>query len=336
MQKLELRISDLLAKRKWLGVQQNELYSGLGYSRSYVSELLKSMSNRGLVIREKEGRLTNRVWLSDFYPSYRKGEVRTAFLRSSEYAPFLSVLKEITDRKGMRLALRPMNSAVEMIAELQHSALELALAPTFTHLLLSLIDREQRILCGIAGGGSGVLKNERASNRILATSESSTMSLISRAIARRKDTILSFYDEPAKASADFLKGAYSYLAIWEPYLSHLLSHGGVAMMPGSEGDAMSGICCSAGVSPSLSESDPFLAREIRTTYESATAEGKMADMDFGIGAICSATGFDRARIMSSLGSYRFSASMSPELLVDYSLEIGVPVSPERAKGMIFR
>lgn len=334
MESLALKIEHILLNRKWNGIQQNEIYRLTGYSRSHVSEVLAVLESQGKIVREKEGKLTNRIWFSANFPHYRKEVLRVGFLRSSEYVPFLSSIQNVAESSRIALNLRPMNDATEMITELQHNSIDIALAPTFTHLLFSLTEKSERLLCGIASGGSGVIENTLTEDSVLATSEASTMSLISRGVGSMDSTKLHFYSDPREAMKMFLADKFKYIAVWEPYLSNILSAGNAYNSISSGEPVMNNPCCSAGISLSFFEKNRKLATQISRNYAKFVIQLDRDSMSYGLAIISEATGFSMDAVYESLGSYTFSPHISTELLSTYTRNIGIPLSADRISKMV--
>lgn len=334
MESLASKVEAILLDRKWEGILQNEVYRLTGYSRSHVSEVLAELESVGRIVRKKEGKLTNRIWLSDSFPQYRKEILRVGFLRSSEYVPFLSSLRSVADSSAIMLRLRAMDDAIEMIAELQHNSLDIALAPTFTHLLFSLTDKNERLLCGIASGGSGVVENSLSEGHALATSEASTMSLISRGISSKESTELHFYSDPRKAVDMFKAGKYRYIAAWEPYLSHILRPDHAYSLISSRESQLNSPCCSAGISISFLERNRKLAESISAEYKNSLGRMDASSLEFGLSVISEATGFQVDDVYESLNSYSFSPYIGTDLLSTYTMNVGIPLSADRIKKMV--
>lgn len=333
MASLRTLLLEELKKRKSSGIRQNELYSILNYSRSHISETVGAMEEDGTVIRRKEGKSANRIWLFDYFPSQIEGVIRVGMLRSSEYVPFVSSLHK-TLPEGYRLVIKGYDDASEILSLLHSGALEMALAPTFTHILYSMTTRREFILSTLSYGGSSLLINSASSNNVLATSESSTMALMSRELIRENGAVVKFFDDPSIAARKFLDAEFKYIAIWEPYLSFLRSMENIEEVRKGRSSVFLSPCCSVGVNSSFAESGIELIRRIRDDYENFIGNLDHEDLDFGLDIVSKATGFGKAEIMESLKSYRFKCEMSGELLSEYMINVGIPLSSERLREMI--
>lgn len=329
--------SDLISeleRRKWDGILQSEVYPLLGFSRSHVSETLSDLESEGTVMRRREGKSAFRLWLRSYFPGYVPGHIRVGILRSSEYIPFLSSLKRTADSSGSSLEILPFDNALDLISHLHHFVIDIALAPTFTHVLFSLTSRREKIVCSVATGGSAVVYSGRSNDDVLASSESSTMSLISRKIIEEEGLRFRFFEEPGSARDCFLEGDYRYLTIWEPYLSDLSSRAGMHVVEGAGSNTFTDPCCSAGVSESFLAGDGELVRRIGQDYSDILLDLNDVSMDFGLSSISEVTGYTEKYLKKTLSSYHFSNRLDIEKLGLYMINVGIPVSTERLKDML--
>ncbi len=323
-----------LKKRKSSGMRQNELYHLLSFSRAHVSETLGSLEKEGKVIRRKEGRAANRIWLTEYFPSQVEGVLRVGILRSSEYVPFLSSLRHSLP-EGYNLNVTVFDDSIELISSLHEGVLEVALAPTFTHILYSIISAKELLLGTVSYGGSSLLENKMSGNDFLATSESSTMALMSRNLVRDGKAAVHFFEEPGEASMKFLNGEYRYIAIWEPYLSWLLSTKRVEQVENDDSRVFLSPCCSVGVNRVFAEAKPKLVTRIRDDYSRFIEDLDPGKLGYGLKTVAKATGINESEILKSLLSYDFRSEINADLLSKYMINVGIPMSSGRLKEMIF-
>lgn len=323
-----------LTRRKWEGIRQNEIYRALPYSRSHVSETISRLAAEGVVIREREKKASRTVWLADFYPRHVAGMVRAGILRSSEYVPFLSSLKKTCTAFQFDLRIKVFNSAPELISHLHNSVLDIALAPTFTHILFSLTTGREAIISSVAGGGSSLVKNTVAESTELATSESSTMNLLSRRLVNKENLGVTFYSDPGDAVTRFLKGDFRYLAIWEPYLSSIKEKEGFEDLSEDPDVSLLNPCCSAGVNREFLSGNRAFVEDMVNNYSVCVSELSRDELSYGLNIVSEATGFTVEAVYESLKSYTFYASTSISILQKYMYEVGIPLSADLLKSMI--
>lgn len=331
---LRKELTQLLGKRKWDGIAQNETYRLLRYSRSHVSETLAALESEGKIRRSSVGRGTKRIWLTEFYPFEIKGVVRIGLLKSSEYVPFLNSLNSTAVRKGMRIVIRAFDNAPDLISSLHHSVLDIALAPTFTHILFSMTSEAEMILCSLSRGGSSIMENTNSVEDVLATSESSTMNLISRELLREKDVNITFYKSPEQARESFLSGRYRYLAIWEPYLSGMKSAPGIIDLAEGGKDSLLAPCCSAGVNSSYYRNNKEFVDDLRMTYENEVKNATSDHSSYGLKVISEITGFPEEHIRETLRNYEFFCTSDIKVFFNYMCDVGIPVSKESLAKML--
>lgn len=329
--------SDLIKEleaRKSEGMRQSEMYSFLMYSRSHVSETLTSLETEGIIISRKEGKAHKRVWLTDYFPEHIEGLLRVGILRSSEYIPFLSSLVRTVLNKSIEIRVKPFNNAPDLISSLHEGTLDIGLAPTFTHILFSLTNRKEVLISSVASGGSSVLADHKVENNVLATSEASTMALISRELVKKKGTTIHFFGDPAEARDSFLQGSFRYLAIWEPYLSDILKHKEINRLEEDKNDAFRNPCCSAGVSRQFLTAHNELAALIADDYGSFIGSMEEKELEYGIKVISDVTGYGREQLIASLRSYDFTGRLNSDILRTYMINVGIPLSVERLNEML--
>lgn len=228
LSRTESSIGELLESRKETGVWQSELESMFGYSKSNISETVKSMESRGLVVRRKEGNVLNRLWSTEFFPGIIDGVLRIGILRSSEYLPALMILDRICAERGVKPIIRIFQSSVKMLECLSLGSIELAMAPAVTQVIYASIRSDIRFLSSIATGGSSIYENTNSESDLCSGSEISTMALMTRKFLERFPHITYVtYENAEEGIADFLNGKSRYIAVWEPYCSYLENREGI-------------------------------------------------------------------------------------------------------------
>lgn len=333
MSGLRSKLIEELEERKSSGIRQNELDSILGYSRSHISETVSALEEDGLIIRKKEGKSANRIWLSEHFPSHIEGVLRVGILRSSEYVPFLSFLHEGFSER-FKIVVCVHDDASELISSLHTGTLDIAMAPTFTHILYSMTARKEMIVSTVSYGGSSLLRNTSSDSGILATSESSTMALMSREIVKEGKATVHFFTDPGTAAKEFLAGKFSFIAIWEPYLSFLKSEANVEEITNETGNNFLSPCCSVGVNREFADSDKEFALSLGIGYRKFLSRADPEKMEFGTAIISDATGFSKQEILQSLKSYKFKSGIDADTLSTYMINVGLPMSASKLREMI--
>lgn len=322
-----------LSRRKSSGIRQNELNSAFGYSRSHISETIGVLEEEGHIIRRKEGKAANRIWLTEYFPSHIEGVLRVGILRSSEYVPFLSFLDESLSGT-YRIVVSVYDDASDLISSLHSGILDIAMAPTFTHILYSITARKEVIVSTVSYGGSSLLRNVTSGSGILATSESSTMALMSREIVKDGKAVVNFFRDPETAVKKFIAGRYSYIAIWEPYLSFLKSRANVEEVIDEARNEFLAPCCSVGVNMDFADSNKELAKGLGSGYGRFLSNLSPEKMEFGLTIVADATGFSREEILRSLESYKFKSGIDAGTLSSYMINVGLPMSASRLGEII--
>lgn len=228
LNRTESAITNLLQSRMEMGVWQSELESMFGFSKSNISETVKSMESRGLVVRRKEGNVLNRAWLTEYFPGNLEGVLRIGILRSSEYLPALMIIERICMERKIKPMVRTFKSSVKMLECLSLGSLELAMAPAMTQIIYASIRIDIRFLSSIATGGSSIYENTKSESNLCSGSEISTMALMTRKFLERLPEVTYVtYENAEDGISDFLGGKSRYIAVWEPYCSYLENQEGI-------------------------------------------------------------------------------------------------------------
>ncbi len=218
MNGLESTILELLAQRKENGAWQSEIESISGYSKSHLSETIKDMEMRGLLIKKREGNILNRVWSSLYFPGIVDGTVRAGILSSTEYLPALNTLEGICRSRKLTMKVRVYSSSIEMLESLYSGSIEIAMAPAVTQIIYASIRGKLNFISALASGGSGIYENKSSGSGSCSGSEISTMSLMTKKFLseHRKISYIP-YESMEHGIRDFLSGKVKYIAVWEPY-----------------------------------------------------------------------------------------------------------------------
>ncbi|MEM0157844.1 MAG: hypothetical protein QXN26_07300, partial [Thermoplasmataceae archaeon] len=299
------RISRTIAREGPSGITQSKLEKKLSISRSYCSELLKSLEATGTIVRLKSAN-TWMVYDRKFYPGFVAGLVRVGFLRSSEYVPMLSHILKRTRTMGMEVMLIEYDSAIKALEDLNSGTLDLSLVPTLPSVNFSLMNRNTLIISGISSGGSGIITSDHDCKDCILTSESSTMiSLVLEFTRGYPDTHV--FLDPRTGLERFINGECCNIAIWEPFLSKLFS-GGKYKLSKTYHEILDDFpCCSLSSNVYFAEKENRLLDLILKDYRSGPLSLRNSEeWAVSIGHIARATGCSRKMIEKSLDSYNFN------------------------------
>lgn len=200
---------------------QSEIQLRLKLSKSYLSELLRSLENDGRIYRTRgDGRTKNVILRKS---QGEAGYFNLGILKSSEYIPLVAWLDNSANK--MKLKLHFYNSTDRMFMDLDSGSLQACCAPLVSLITNFIIRRNFRIAFGLGYGGSYIFINDNAEKIGLLTSENSSMSLLSaRSFARDVFPKVAF-SNPVEGVRKFIEGEAKYISIWEPYASYLRNRG---------------------------------------------------------------------------------------------------------------
>ncbi|MFG1545773.1 MAG: hypothetical protein AAE976_04655 [Thermoplasmataceae archaeon] len=326
------RISRAIVRGGSSGVTQSELERKLSISRSYCSELIKSLETQLTIIRIKNAN-TWRIYDRKFYPGPVPGLVRVGFLRSSEYVPVLShIIREARVRE-MEIIPIEYDSAIRALEDLNYGTLELSLVPTLPSVDFSLINGNTLILMGVSSGGSGIIKSDHNCKDCILTSESSTMISLVMEFMKDYPQTQGFLD-PRMGIEDFVNGKCCSIAIWEPFLSELVSAGEYKLTH-TYHEVLDGFpCCALSSNMEFAKREGAMLRHILTEYMSAPLSLRNTD-DWlrSVGYIARATGCSSGLIEESLASYNFrSTTIDP----DEVRKLGIRISSSQADKVFYK
>ncbi|MVT14715.1 MAG: winged helix-turn-helix transcriptional regulator [Euryarchaeota archaeon] len=189
-------------------ITQRELRERLGISKSYLSEILKSMEDKGTIIRKKITKRTIVVGLN------KKKFLRIGILKASEYAAVFLSSKEI---KEFSVHIIIYNNSLEEMRDLLTEKIDIAFAPAITGLIFHMVDNDVVMISACSRGGSGVIyRDERID--YLGSTFLSTMDIISRQFSDKKVRI-KYFSSPEEILNSYYRGDVQAISIWEPYFS---------------------------------------------------------------------------------------------------------------------
>lgn len=296
---LEKKILEVLEERRFEGILQSELVKILNASKSRVSEVLKDLEDRGVVVRRREAGKNLRIWLS----RYSKDSVKVGILRASEYARLIS---------SGDFSFIVYGNAIDLTRDLALGRIEFGASPLITQVMFGIMMKNIRVLGVVAENGSGVVFGDER-NGIYATTEMSAMEMNLRA-TREKLGVNSFrYCDGPDCLLDSLAEVEG-IAIWEPYFTTTDRE----KIPFSEivGDFP---CCTLAVNRNFMEENESVASHILRG---------MKNSHIDIEKVAKVLGFDEGVIRDSVKSYRFAPDYSMEEIERYLKKGGIEISRE--------
>lgn len=207
------------------GVSQGELVEESGYSKSWVSEVLGELEERGLVARVPGPGKTKRVVLSKFLDPSIGRTVRVGLVRASEYVYLPNLISHLRSH-GYEVELVLYGNVSEATAALARGEVHLSITPIYTQAAYRALGAPIKAFRGGALGGASLVYR-RLGERVL-SSRASTMEIAAIAIHRASGygvPELRYYGKPEEGVRAFVRGEAEAIAIWEPYASELEKRG---------------------------------------------------------------------------------------------------------------
>ncbi len=261
------RILRILERYGRDGVGQGDLVEESGYSKSWVSEVLKELESGGLVARVPGPGKTKRVVLSKFLDPSIGRTVRVALVRAAEYAYLPNLTSHLRSR-GYEVELVLYGNVSEATAALARAEVHLAITPIYTQAAYRALGAPIRAYGGGALGGASLVYRSLG-GRVL-SSRASTMEVAAVAVHRALGygvPDIRYYRRPEDGVEAFLRGEADSIAIWEPYASDLERMGfGRERLSEHVGPHH---CCVLAKHENLS---PEVGERVRESWESALAE----------------------------------------------------------------
>lgn len=283
------------------GILQAELQKLTGCSRSYLSEVLADLEEKGLILRV-HGEGNSRRVISLMNPGGTR-YFRIGLLRSSEYIPLIASLKTIFEDSTSLLDVAFSNNPNELYDDLLSGRMDAICAPLISLGTNFMVRRGGRLMFGIASGGSYTYENEQYASDGILTSENSTMSLLASKISASGKWLMHSYMDPATGTRDFIGGKFRFISIWEPYATKLLDLGYRPI--NHYADALSNQpCCGLMISEQLDKSVAHRLLETLNKEYSDFDQNKI-NMTWAIRLFADTIGFTPELIERSMRSYSF-------------------------------
>ena len=204
MKELERRVLDAVEKGS---KTQRQLRKELDISKSYLSETLAKMEEKGLIIKEKVSERTVLISIN------REKIIKIGILKATEYA---SIFLSINDLKDFKIKLISFNNALEEMKSLVAGEIDVACSPIITGFIFHLMDDRIVVLSACARGGSGIVYEKTEGT--IGSTMLSTMDIQSR-IFMKEFKGIKYFLSPEEMVESFKRKEIQAISIWEPYLS---------------------------------------------------------------------------------------------------------------------
>jgi predicted transcriptional regulator len=312
-------VFDTLFQRRGVGITQRELEMLYGYSKSYISDVLGQLEAKGLIVRKEEWGNTKRVWASEYYPHFRTGILRVGTLKSTEYIPFLSFLTNFCLQAGYTTRIIPYDDLHSLMNDQCSGLLEITCAPLLAQIMFSMLNGNISIGGFLASGGSCILENMKSRAESYATTESSSMILITRRFLSKHEGLkVTPFIDPFKATEAFLRGDHKYISIWEPFASLILMRSENVSKITSFKEMLGDLpCCSFAFSREFLLRDKQTVSSIKTGYEKYDKTVFSDDEVLSISQALSLSDVELDILSQSLRNYNFNITFSKEVLDEY-------------------
>ena len=333
---LENKIIKLVSTQKDRGILQSRIVSGLGYSRSYVSETLKGMVERGILRRELENPFQYRIYLTEKHKK-RDFSFTVGSLMSSEYIPVIAAIRKAARKLGSTAKFRVYKNTTKLNSDVIAGKIQVMLSPTLSQLAMSLSSDSISMLRPIATGGSCIMENRRWENDLNLSSSSSTMILMMKKfLAGTGKCEIRRMDDASKSIDLVRNGDFRRIAIWEPYASYLLQDKNCTVLA-SYSDLLGEFpCCFLGASHEFERKMPETVATICDFYDEQRENVDLRDGDirWAINFISLKTGIDEDLVEKSLDNYNFKIHYSREKLLSFMEDTKIYLTTDQVESLL--
>ncbi|MCS7098851.1 MAG: MarR family transcriptional regulator [Sulfolobales archaeon] len=215
------RILRILEEAGKDGLSQGELVEESGYSKSWVSEVLRELEKRGLVARVPGPGKTKRVVLSKYLDPSIGRTIRIGLVRASEYIYLPNFIKHLKTY-GYEVELVLFGNVSDATSALARADVHLSITPLYTQAAYRALGASIRTYRGGALGGASLIYRNLGGRTL--SSRASTMEIAAIAIHKAlhyEMPEIAYYDKPERGVEAFIRGGADAIAIWEPYASEL-------------------------------------------------------------------------------------------------------------------
>ena len=333
---LEKKIIKLVSSQKDRGILQSKIVSDLGYSRSYVSETLKSMVERGIVKRELVNPFQYRIYMPESTKS-KNLHFTVGLLKSSEYIFVMAAIRKAARKVGVNARFKVYKNTTKLNSDATAGKIQVMLSPTLSQLAMSLSSDSITMLRPIGTGGSCVIENKIAENNRSLSSSSSTMILMMKKfLAGSGNGEIRRMDDASKSIELIRNGKFRRIAIWEPYASDLLLDKNCAVSA-SYSDLLGEFpCCFLCATHEFEQGMPETATAICTLYDELRENNGPGDSDvrWAINFISAKTGVDVGVVEKSLDNYNFKIRYSREKLLSFIEDIKIYLTTDQVESLL--
>ncbi|MCX8185248.1 MAG: MarR family transcriptional regulator [Sulfolobales archaeon] len=203
------------------GLSQGELVIEAGYSKSWVSEVLRELEKKGLIARVPGPGKTKRVVLSKYLDPSIGRTIRVGLVRASEYIYLPNFIKYLKTY-GYEVEIVLFENVSEATSALARADVHVSITPLYTQAVYRALGASIKTYSGGALRGASLIYRNFGGKTL--SSRASTMEIAAIAIHRALhygDPEILYYDEPESGIKAFIRGSADAIAIWEPYASEL-------------------------------------------------------------------------------------------------------------------
>lgn len=332
--KIRESLMDILSNAGKQGFHQSLLEKVTGYSKSYLSEILSSMEADGIIVREPEIGRNNRIWISTDYPGEVEGLLKVGMLKSTEYFYHIAALRKISEYGNLKLSITAYDRASDIVTGVVEGVLDLGFAPAIS-VILSSDASKLSIISSVASGGAFIFENTTSKSKKLASSELSSMSLLSASmINENKELVMEYYRDPSDAMNRFLSGKVRYLVIWEPFAS-LIHESATVKKIRSFGEVLDDSPCCLLICNQIQQTNrKELLSKLKLEIRESVHKPEDAAARYSLSELCRLLKLPQDIILRSLNSYRFKHECTTDELKKVVQNTGISVSESLIEQMI--
>ncbi|WP_393971830.1 hypothetical protein OXIME_000416 [Oxyplasma meridianum] len=333
---LENKIVKLVSAQKERGILQSRIAKDLGYSRSYISEKLKSMVERGILRREPENPFQYRIYITE---NGKKKDVSftVGLLMASEYIFAIAAIRKAARKVGVNAKFKVYKNTTRLNSDVIAGKIQVMLSPTLSQLAMSLSSDSIVMIKPIATGGSCIIENTSSKNNLNLSSSSSTMILMMKKLLGRSNNGEIRRMDDASKSIDLVRnGDFRRIAIWEPYASSLLLEKKCTVIA-SYSDLLGEFpCCFLSATHEFCQKGGKTISAISNFYDQQRENHDLcnSDVKWAISFISLKTGIDENLVEKSLDNYNFKIHYSHEKLLSFMENIRTYMTTDQAESLL--
>jgi predicted transcriptional regulator len=333
---LENKIIKLVSTHRDRGILQSRIVSDLGYSRSYISETLKSMVERGILKRELDNPFQYRIYLTEEHKK-KNFSFTVGSLISSEYIFVIAAIRKAARKVGVNAKFKVYKNTTKLNSDAIAGKIQVMLSPTLSQLAMSLSSDSISMLRPIATGGSCIIENPGSENNLNLSSSSSTMILMMKKfLGGSIKSEIRRMDDASKSLELVRNGNFRRIAIWEPYASNLLQDKNCNVIA-SYSDLLGEFpCCFLCATHEFEQKMPGTVSAICNFYDEQRESNDISDGDvrWAINFISVKTGIDEGLVEKSLDNYNFKIHYSREKLLSFIEDVKMYLTTDQVESLL--